>query len=396
MRKDKIYIGFLIFTIVLYAAVDIFKPKPVDWSDNFTRTSSIPYGTEILFNEIDTLFPESDIQINNRTLYEFDARDSASSSNWIFINNSLAFDPLETNELLHSAENGSKVFISGLVDGKLADTLNISYSFYFALFDSVAEAGKQTVSFKDASINKENNWTHTVKTNFYYFTSYDTAKTEVLGYWNKDQVNFIKVPWGKGAIYLNSTPHLFTNYYLRNPEQATYAFTALSYLPVQQTIWDGYYKAGRKVAGTPMGIIISTDGLKHAWYLGIITLLLFMVFKSKREQRIIPIIKPPKNSSIQFAETIGELYLEQGSHAEILQKKLKFFYEYLTNNLRLDISTLDTTFKADVASRSGIDEQHIFKLFDLIELSTSSQKVSQNELKLITEKIDEFYKQSQR
>ena len=396
MRKDKIYIGFLVFAVLLYVAMDIFEPKPVDWSNDFTRSSSIPYGTEILFNEIETLFPESDVQINNRTLYDYSNQDSTSTPNWVFINNALQFDPLETDNLLSNVENGSEVFISGLVNGKLADTLNLSYSFYFALFDSVAEAGEQTVSFKDSSINKGNNWTHTVKTNFYYFTSYDTAKTEVLGYWNKDQVNFIKVPWGKGAIYLNSTPHLFTNYYLRNPEQATYAFTALSYLPVEPTIWDGYYKAARKVSGTPMSIIITTDGLKHAWYLGIITLLLFMIFKSKREQRIIPIIEPPKNSSIKFAETIGELYLEQGSHAEILQKKLKFFYEYITTNLRLDISTTDANFKTDVASRSGIDEQQIFKLFDLIELTKSSQNISQNELKLITEKIDEFYKQSQR
>ena len=218
----------------------------------------------------------------------------------------------------------------------------------------------------------------------------------MLGNWNQNQVNFIKISWGKGNFYLNSTPHLFTNYYLRKPEQAKYAFTALSYLPIQNTVWDGYYKSGRNVAGTPLSIVLSTDGLKQAWYLALITLLLFMIFKARREQRIIPIIQPPKNSSIQFAETIGELYLEQGSHSEILEKKLKFFYEYIINHLRLNPSTIDMKFKTALSQRSGIEKQEILKLFDLIELSGSSQKVSQTQLTLITKKIDEFYKKSQR
>lgn len=396
MRKDKIYIGFLVFAILLYAIVEIIKPTPVDWSNDFTRTSEVPYGTEILFNEIETLFPDSEIQINTRTLYGFYDNEINSPSNWIFINDVIQPDPLETEELLYSIENGGNAFISGVIKGKLADTLNLNYSFYFSLLDSVSEIGNQTVSFTDPAINKNNGWTHSIKTNFYYFTSYDSSKTEVLGNWNQDQVNFIKIPWGEGNFYLNSTPHLFTNYYLRKPEQATYAFTALSYLPIAQTVWDSYYKSGRKVDGTPMSIILSTNGLKHAWYLAIITLLLFMIFKARREQRIIPIIEPPKNSSIQFAETIGELYLEQGSHNEILEKKLKFFYEYIINHLRLNPSTIDQKFKTDLSFRSGIEKQEILKLFDLIELSESSQKISQTQLTLITEKIDEFYKKSQR
>tara|TARA_R110002126_G_scaffold169359_11_gene318350 strand:- start:22046 stop:23236 length:1191 start_codon:yes stop_codon:yes gene_type:complete len=396
MRKDRIYIGFLVFAILLYVLVEIMKPKPIDWSNDFTRTASIPYGTEILFDEINTLFPDSEIQINTRTLYEFYDNEEFSPRNWIFINDAFQLDPLETEELLYSVENGANAFISGVITGKLADTLNLAYNFYFALLDSVSEAGNQTVSFKNPAINKENGWTHSIRTNFYYFTSYDTSKTEVLGNWNQNQVNFIKISWGKGNFYLNSTPHLFTNYYLRKPEQAKYAFTALSYLPIQNTVWDGYYKSGRNVAGTPLSIVLSTDGLKQAWYLALITLLLFMIFKARREQRIIPIIQPPKNSSIQFAETIGELYLEQGSHSEILEKKLKFFYEYIINHLRLNPSTIDMKFKTALSQRSGIEKQEILKLFDLIELSGSSQKVSQTQLTLITKKIDEFYKKSQR
>lgn len=396
MRKDKLYIAFLIFAVVLYAVVEILKPKPINWSNDFTRSSSIPYGAEILYDELNTLFPNSDISLNDQSIYNFYDDRSISSRNWIFINDQFQFDPLETEELLYSAEQGGQIFISGVIQGKLADTLNLEYDYFYSLMDSVSNEEQQTVTLADTSINRKDGWGFSKETSFYHITSYDTSKTEELGYWNVDQLNFVRITWGEGYIYLNSTPHLYSNYYLRNPELATYAFTTLSYLPVQETIWDSYYKAGRKVAGTPMSVIISNNGLKHGWYLAILTLLLFMIFKAKREQRIIPIIKPPINSSIQFAETIGELYLEQGSHREILNKKLKFFYEYVNQHLQLDVSKTDEKFKTDLAYRSGIEKQEIHKLIDLIELSGSSGQVSQSELKLITEKIDEFYKQSQR
>jgi hypothetical protein len=396
MRKDKLYIAFLIFAVVLYAVVEILKPKPINWSNDFTRSSSIPYGAEILYDELEILFPNSDIDLNDRSVYSFYDENSTLPRNWIFINDQFQFDPLETEELLYSAEQGGQIFISGVIQGKLADTLNLEYDYFYSLMDSVSNEEQQTVTLADTSINRKDGWGFSKETSFYHITSYDTSKTEELGYWNVDQLNFVRITWGEGYIYLNSTPHLYSNYYLRNPELATYAFTTLSYLPVQETIWDSYYKAGRKVAGTPMSVIISNNGLKHGWYLAILTLLLFMIFKAKREQRIIPIIKPPINSSIQFAETIGELYLEQGSHREILNKKLKFFYEYINQHLQLDVSRTDEKFKTDLAYRSGIEKQEIHKLIDLIELSGSSGQVSQSELKLITEKIDEFYKQSQR
>mgnify|MGYP001627863241 CR=1 FL=1 len=396
MRKDRLYIGFLVFSILLYAVTEFLKPTPLSWAPDFTKNSSIPFGAEIVYDNLDVLFPSKSIEHNNRTLYSTDV-DSTNSrpKNWIFINNQFGFDPFETGKLIEWAEQGHQIFISGLVAGKLADTLNLELEFFFSLLDSVAKAGNQTVNFKNTLLNSTD-WKYTTKTNIHHITSFDTAKTEVLGYWNKDQVNFIKTNVGDGAFYINSTPHLFTNYYLRNPELATYAFTALSYLPIEETIWDSYYKAGRKVAGTPMAIILQTDGLKHAWYLAICTLLLFMIFKAKREQRIIPIIEPPQYWSIKFAETIGELYMEQGSNREVLDKKLAFFYEYIATHLHLNTSNKDSTFKTDLAFRSGIEKQSILALFDLIELTEASDKITLNELKLITSKIDEFYKNTQR
>ena len=121
-----------------------------------------------------------------------------------------------------------------------------------------------------------------------------------------------------------------------------------------------------------------------------------MIFKAKRKQRVIPIIKSPENSTLNFTKTVGMLYLEQGTHSNILDKKIQFFFDYLKTHLRMDVNQIDDKFNIDLASRSGIDETEVNKLFDLIELTKHSTKISDTELKLVTDSIDNFYKNTQR
>ena len=52
--------------------------------------------------------------------------------------------------------------------------------------------------------------------------------------------------------------------------------------------------------------------------------------------------------------------------------------------------------KHDIALRSGIDEAEIQALFSLIDKISGQDDLTQKELKLLTERIDQFYNHSQR
>ena len=395
MKKEHRYIAFLILSIALFVTVELLKPKPVDWSDDFTKQKTIPYATKILHQELNTLFPEQQVGENSENLYLFDDIE-LESRNWVFINNEFAFDRLESDVLLEQVEYGDHVFIAGRVGGFLADTLNLKYKYYYGSLDSTIFLDSMSLGISSPSSSLNGEWNYDADGTFFYFTSYDTSRTTELGSWENTYTNFIKIDVGEGSFYLNSTPYLFTNYYLRNPEKATYAFHALSHLPVQKTTWDAYYKTGRNVAGTPMYVILSTESLKYAWFLALFSLFLFMIFKAKRKQRIIPILKAPENSTLNFTRTIGMLYLEQSSHKNILEKKVRFFFDYIKTHLRLDISEPDEKFKTDLALRSGVPKKDIIKLFDLIELTEHSKNITDSELKLVTDQIDQFYQNTQR
>lgn len=395
MKKDRIYIVFLIFSMLIFIVSEYMKPKEVDWSEDYTRTRTIPYSTKILYDELDTLFPGKDILLNEENLYYFDFQENE-SNNWIFINSGFEFDQVETELILDNVHRGDHVFIAGLINGMLADTLDVSYRYHYNLFDSTLAMDSIKVSVNSSILQVQNQWVHDPEFTFNYFDSYDTSKTTVVGSWENNLVNFIRIEWGNGALYLNSNPKLFTNYYLREPEYARYAFTTLSHLPVRSTVWDAYDKNGRTGGGTPLNVILNTRYLRQAWLLAVISVVLFMIFKARRRQRIIPVISPPVNSTLEFTSTIGKLYLEQGNHKKILDKKVQFFMDYIKNHLRMDPTEIDEQFKINLSLRSGIPKAKIFKLLEVIEITQLSKKITDAQLKEVTDRIDQFYKESKR
>jgi hypothetical protein len=395
MKKDRVYTLFLMIAITAYVLVELAKPDPVDFTSDFTRTKTIPYATKILHEELGTLFPEQQISGNEETLYYLPEEDSA-KLNWIFLNSTLEWDEYEAEQILQRVENGSTVFLGGLIRGYLADTLNIEYTYNYSYGDSLLSGESISAELKSDELNINRSWDHKADITYNYLSSYDTLRTSVLGYWENSQANFIRIQWGEGFIYHHSSPHLFTNYYLRKPELAEYAFIALSHMPVRDTVWDQYYKDGRAAGSSPLYVIFSIEALKYAWITAFITLILFMVFKAKRLQRIIPVMRKPENSTLAFTRTISELYFEQGNHSELFKKKFNFFVDYINSHLRLQYEPENDIFREQLAMRSGVDHSSVNELIDGLELMRSSTKLTDRHLKKITDQIDQFYKLSQR
>ena len=140
------------------------------------------------------------------------------------------------------------------------------------------------------------------------------------------QPNFVKINFGEnnGAFYIHTNPFAFTNYHLLDTKE-DYAATVLSFLPKQQVIWDNYYKSGRKIISSPLHYILTSPALKWAFYTSVFTLLLFVIFRGKRTQRIIPVVEPLENSTVEFTQTIGELYYQSGDYTNIISKKSNTF-----------------------------------------------------------------------
>ncbi|SFU55373.1 protein of unknown function [Pustulibacterium marinum] len=383
-------IGLVIMVLIV---VEIAKPKPVNWKDSYTSFDKIPLGCYVLreeLNEFPNQVQDVDVNITNNPYLQ----DSTKRQSLIMINNYFYFDETETNALLDFVARGNDVFISGMnISGYLNDTLKIDIQRAYG--NTMATNILNTLS--NRQIAKDSVHFTTVVENS-MISSIDTLQTVALGYTQdltKDdeevELNFVKIPFGnqKGAFYLHTNPYAFSNYHILNGNKA-YASSALSYILDNDIIWDNYYKAGRRVVTTPLRYVLQQDALKWAIYTAIISLIIFIIFRGKRTQRIIPVIQPLENTSLEFTKTIGSLYFQHKDYTNIIQKKIIYFLEYIRTNFYLNTLELNKKFVENLAVKSGKSLEETKDIIHYIQYLNNKAIHTEQDLVDLNTKIERF------
>lgn len=391
MKKKHIYITVLALSLVVYFIFEWTKPKPVNWTESYSGLDKVPYGCFIMRDMLSDLFPQQPINYQNKPIFTYE--DTADSKNMLFVNNQFSPDSLEVKKLLDQVKNGRNIFIAAReINGKLADTLQIEISDppIFTGSELTTEEDSARLSFTEKTEQQKDRWFYPSKLASYHFISFDTLNTTVLGTAKDSTSNYIKVQRGNGAFYIHTIPYVFTNYYMRDYQKAVYAFRALSYLPVAPTIWDEYYKAGRAVSSSPLRYVVSHHYLKWAWITTLAGLFLFIIFRAKRRERIIPEITEPQNTTVEFTKTIGQLYHQSGNHKELATQKIKYFMEYIRAELNLETEQTDQKFIEHVAQRSGTDIEIVENLFSHINKVQNQDNLSSSDLWELNDQLKLF------
>src|SRR5690606_36227948 len=91
----------------------------------------------------------------------------------------------------------------------------------------------------------------------------------------------------------------------------------------------------------------------------IFTLLSILLLETKRKQRIIPIIKPLQNTSLNFIKTIGNLYFQKKNNNDIGQKMTNHFTEYIRSNYHIPATELSEDVIIRLSEKSGYDKDKL-------------------------------------
>jgi hypothetical protein len=296
--------------------------------------------------------------------------------------------------LLRYVENGNFAFISAeSFDGLLGDTLKLKSTYnIYKPFDIISKlslrlvnpniSNPRTFSYKNISPN--------------FFTRVDTSKSTVLEKDSLGFVTYIKTKFGKGYFFLHANPLVFTNYHIlySSPE---YPSKSLAYLANRPLIWDEYYKPGLMVrgGGSPLRYILSQESLRYAYILFVITWIIFVIFVGKRKQKIIPIYEKPQNQSLDFIETVGQLYYNQHNNIDIIQKKIAYFAEYVNSVFYLKFQPEDVIFRKNFASKANISIVRVNHLFNTLVKLEHAENISDSQLMNFIVELDQFQYQNQ-
>jgi hypothetical protein len=388
-KKNIKFLLPLIIILVILTIIKIAEPEEVDWTNSFAEKDKIPYGGHIINDLAEGLFPESDFVLKELPVYNILKDNYYYGTNYVFINSYFGLDRLDTEYLLDYVAEGNNVFISAFgIYGNIADSLRIKTYDNFFSEDSVS------INFSLPELESENGYAY-YKGNFEnYFSEYDTTLVQVLGKNENNNANFIRIRYGNGNFFLNTIPLAFTNYHLLKSDNNEYVYKALSHLPVQKTFWDDYYKDGNKYNASALQYILSQESLKWAYYIILVSVVLFIFFYGRRKQRIIPVIPPLTNTTIDFVETVGNLYYQQKDFKNIAEKKISYFLDHIRNKYFIKTSSFDAETTQKIAEKSSIPEAKIKSLFREIERINRSQQITEEELININYQLEKFYERT--
>ena len=216
----------------------------------------------------------------------------------------------------------------------------------------------------------------------------------MLGKNENGNVNYLRIKYGKGNFFLNTVPLAFTNYHLLKSGNNEYVCKALSHLPVQKTFWDDYYKDGNKYTASTLQYIMSQQSLKWAYFIILVSVVLFIFFYGRRKQRIIPVIPPLTNTTVEFVETVGNLYYQQKDYKNIAEKKISFFLDHIRNKYFGKTSSFDEETIQKIADKSSLSTEKIKSIIREIEKMNQSKKITEEDLLNINYQIEKFYERT--
>jgi hypothetical protein len=391
--KDWKYIFYVVAAAVIFLVVRLLSPKQFDWRITFDPKDKNPYGAYALNELLPGLFPGKKVETSFQTLYEI--KDSLNrSGNVIILSSHFTAEDTDVNSLLKHVNNGGSALISSSYFwGPLNDTLGFSVTSDFRFLPGGGDRIDTTyLAFENVHLDTATRYAFRRDNIEHYFHRYDTATMRVIARNEEGRPVSVLVRWGKGTLILNSTPLVFTNINLLGDGSHAFAAKTLSYLPVDDIQWTGFYHVGRMEARTPLRFVLTKESLRWAYFITIISLFLFIIFEVKRKQRVIPIIKPLENTTLEFVSTIGNLYYQNHQHKSIAEKKILFFLEHVRTKYWLSTLKIDASFIGVLSKKSGKSEDQVRKLFDTINTIRSQEQISAAALMDLSEQIEAFNK----
>ncbi len=372
-----------------------------------------PYGAKVAYEELPRLFPNASMKVGNteRDLNEF-MDESSTGRLMVVLNRNLIADSDQAQQLINWVHQGNYVLLSGQYFSKdLLDAFHLqdksrfyldmySYGEPVDLYDSLR------ISLDTALFGSGARWTCPGRRAESSMDSLDAAFTDVLGYNQDQEPNFVHIRSGNGIILVQTAPLAFSNYFLLYGNGKQYLEDAMSVLPrdIDRIMWNSYpvYHNGSLMKRADddndpsfLSKLLKSPPLGSAFLFLLLILLVYVLLNIKRTQRIIPEIAPKSNESLDFVKTIGRLYYEKGDHRNLAIKMSQHFQEYIRTKYQQQLNLEDASSSKRLATRSGVPEDVVRDIATQIRYVQDAPYIEEAQLEEFYQLLEIFYKNAQ-
>lgn len=416
--------GLVVLVVAAVVWVITNGQQQFSWRETYKIESQEPYGLYAAYQLMEAYAPSGEFySLTDSLAGMFPAEDVTNNNkaNYLFIGEGMYMREQDRDALLSFVDAGNTAFLS-------ARELPYDLMFYL-YFDECKNTPWNGLVFLQDSMVSLNFTSFTRKqeddyelkfvqkfaaspTYWAYFPEKYLCKMESglepLGTLNDTNTNLVRIPYGRGDFYLHTQPRVFTNYNLVQAAGKNYAQLALSYLNDGPIYWDEYSRVPERMARNqngqyqqqpqrrlqsqnPLQYILEQPPLAWAWYTLVAMGLMFLLFRTKRRQRIIPVVHPPKNTSLAFVKTIGSLYYQKSSHQQLATLAIKNLRLYVKENYGLQWRDEDPLFVEQLSKRSGVDHAIIKQLTKDARNIPQYTELVEAELIKFHQRLESFY-----
>ncbi len=336
-------------------------------------------------------------------LYSIDTIPRASKPTFLFVGDHFALYPEEIDTLLGRVRDGANLFIAhNKMDGYM----------YYPLFDFVRTGFYYDTTIAVATPKR----TYTFTSRFQSFT----VARKWNGYKDVELLDSLEfkslsgygtlmnsgvIAYGKGKIYLNTTPELFTNYQLLTKDGYDYSKVWLNEIPKNESVywlelarykqpeynpWDDFN--GQERDNSYLQYIFQDKNRVIALSLLIAGLVLFLLFRAKRMQPLVPFIPRKRNMTLIFADTITSIYFNQRNPFAMVRIQRSNFYSIIQKHFNIDLSKEVSEKEIEsLSQKSNVSQEEINAILKTLR-SLKEYNTSEQELSELRKMILNFYR----
>ncbi len=409
----KNYIPYILGILLIGAVVALIatgnnsKTGERELNERITlqKRDKIPYGTYVAYQGLQDLFPAATVfSTREEPGYWKELSLDEPKQLFVCISDRFLANEYELKSLIEFVENGNDVFVSAMHFSATAEKIfGCNTTSFNQFFTDVSDLKKiMRVTLTRPPFEGETSFKYPGRSFNSYFKKVDTSTTTILGYDGKGRPNFIRLQAGKGHFYIHTEPLAFSNYFLLHKKNIGYYENVFSLVQpgTKKVVWDEYFIHKRDGGEPPprkkgwLSVLLSYPALRAALLTAIFTLIIFVLMEMRRKQRPIPVIRKPKNDSLEFVKTIGRLYYDKGDHRNLCRKMSAYFLEHVRSRYKLATGKLDDEFISLLHQKTGVEKTEISAIVGSIKYMNEAGVIGSNDLTHFYKQLESFYKKA--
>ncbi|MBC7863757.1 MAG: DUF4350 domain-containing protein [Bacteroidia bacterium] len=402
----KTYWPYILVFGGLFGALAFFnsKKKPeLRWSKTYKGSDKIPFGSNALIRLMEDGAFEGRFETKNIPILQSNDIKKDTGVTYFFLTDRLYFDQYETERIVDFASRGNKLFLcANHFDGVIADTFKVFTEADLPYLDErrgaidSSDTKEFGINFLNPHLRNKESYRYDHLLGYSTFTYFDSTKMSVVAADDSNRAVLIKNKCKKGEIYFFTLPDVFSNYYIVNHPSRFFTYKTLSLMNNEKLWWDEYYKTSNPHNNGAFHFLVYNDALYYAFWLALWSVLFFMFFGMKRQQRPVPIIKPHANSTLQFVEVVGNVYFNAKNHKIIAEEKILIFFEFIRTKFQVKTENITEEDLKRVSRLSGITQHNVNELFANIKYIYAAEHLHEAELLQFNKRMEDFYKNNNR